>query len=266
MLGIKVYNIYTGKVVRLIGKVESTERFIKIALYQGVTHGSAAIPEEIKTEAEADPHLICTSFKRSRFYLFSRREPSEKGEESLFGVGRDILNERPPPEERGKLVQQPTVQHGNTATIHTTMGDITIKLFLRECPKTYQNFTTHATNGYYNSVIFHRVIKGFMIQTGDPQGDGTGGNSIWGEDFEDEFHRDLRHDRPFTVSMANAGPNTNGSQFFITTVPCPRLDNKHTVFGRVISGMERVLDIEKVATDKYDKPLEDVKIISITLQ
>ena len=121
---------------------------------------------------------------------------------------------------------------GKQATIHTTMGDIVVKLFHQECPKTVENFTVHSKNGYYASclpdmavlhpfaagskdnIIFHRVIQGFMIQTGDPQGDGTGGESIWGGEFEDEFHRNLKHDRPFTLSMANAGPNTNGSQFF----------------------------------------------------
>ena len=102
-------------------------------------------------------------------------------------------------------------------------------------------------NGYYNNHLFHRVIRGFMIQTGDPLGDGTGGQSIWGADFEDEFNRALKHDRPGTVSMANASaPNTNGSQFFITTVAIPKLDNKHTVFGRVTKGMDVVSEIEKV--------------------
>jgi peptidylprolyl isomerase domain and WD repeat-containing protein 1 len=99
-----------------------------------------------------------------------------------------------------------------------------------------ENFLGHCQSGYYDNVLFHRVIAGFMIQTGDPLGDGTGGESIWGNEFDDEILSQLRHDRPFTVSMANAGPNTNGSQFFITTVATPWLDGKHTVFGRVVKG------------------------------
>jgi len=143
------------------------------------------------------------------------------------------------------------------------MGDIHIKLYPKEAPKTVENFTVHSKNGYYNGLIFHRVIKGFMIQTGDPLGDGTGGTSIWGRDFEDEFHQKLNHNIPFTVSMANAGPNTNGSQFFVTTVPLPHLNNKHSVFGRAVKGMEVVREIERAKTDKDGKPYEDIKIINI---
>lgn len=104
-----------------------------------------------------------------------------------------------------------------------------MKLFASECPKSVENFCVHSKNGYYNGHIFHRVIKGFMIQTGDPTGTGTGGQSIWGGDFKDEFVSTLKHDRPYTVSMANAGPNTNGSQFFITVLPTVSdLDLKYT--------------------------------------
>jgi peptidylprolyl isomerase domain and WD repeat-containing protein 1 len=95
-----------------------------------------------------------------------------------------------------------------------------INLKILRCPKSVENFAVHARNGYYNGHLFHRVIKQFMVQTGDPLGSGTGGTSIWGHDFEDEFNPNLRHDKPYTISMANAGPNTNGSQFFITVIPC----------------------------------------------
>ena len=116
------------------------------------------------------------------------------------------------------------------------MGDIVVQLYPQKTPKTAQNWLTHAANGYYNNVVFHRVIKGFMLQTGDPTGTGRGGQSIWGGNFQDEIVRNLKHDKPGVLSMANSGANTNGSQFFITCAATPWLDGKHTVFGRVVSG------------------------------
>lgn len=110
------------------------------------------------------------------------------------------------------------------------MGDIHIQLFPGECPKAVENFCVRSRNGYYNGHTFHCIIKDFVIQTGYPTGTGMGGESVWGE-YEGEFHSALQHDRPYTLSMANAGMNTNGSQFFITVVPMPWLDNKHVVFG-----------------------------------
>lgn len=264
MIGIKLVNVVANKIIRVIGKVENTERFLAISLYQGRAVGSIDTGD-VRHDAQYDPTLICAAWKKNRFYLFTRREPQEPNEEDLLNTGRDVFNERPPKDEQTIAAKPAGHPLGSTAVIHTTLGDIHISLFAKECPKTVENFTTHSKNGYYNGLIFHRVIKGFMIQTGDPLGDGTGGTSIWGTDFEDEFHPNLRHDRPFTVSMANAGPNTNGSQFFITTVPLPRLDGKHTVFGRVTKGSDVVLAIEKVRTDKNDKPFEDVKIISINV-
>ncbi|EGW32606.1 uncharacterized protein SPAPADRAFT_61670 [Spathaspora passalidarum NRRL Y-27907] len=163
--------------------------------------------------------------------------------------------------------------HGNAGktkqpkvTLHTTFGDIKLELFDKLAPKTAENFITLCKRKYYNNVIFHRVIKSFMIQTGDPKGDGTGGESCWGGHFPDEFNNQLNHKQPFMVSMANAGPNTNGSQFFITTDEASFLDNKHTVFGKVISGIDTVKQIEDAETDENDKPIEQIAIISTTLE
>ena len=183
------------------------------------------------------------------------------------------------------------------ATINTTKGTIKVKLFPEETPKTFENFTTHAKNGYYDGIIFHRIIKDFMIQGGDPEGTGRGGESIWGHSFEDEFHPDLHNIRG-ALCMANAGPNTNGSQFFI--VQCkscdprflsqmeqmgtdygfgpdvienyknlggtPWLDFKHSVFGQVCEGMDVVDAIAEAPTGFQDKPVEDIKILSIDIE
>jgi peptidyl-prolyl cis-trans isomerase B (cyclophilin B) len=129
-----------------------------------------------------------------------------------------------------------------TATIETNRGDIVLKLHATQAPRTVNNFVCLAEDGYYDGVTFHRVIKDFMIQGGDPAGTGRGGP---GYTFKDEFDPKLKHDRPGVLSMANAGPNTNGSQFFITHVPTPWLDGKHTVFGQVIGGQDVVNAIEQ---------------------
>jgi len=174
--------------------------------------------------------------------------------------------------------------------MNTTMGTIKIKLFPEYAPKTVENFLTHAENGYYEGIIFHRVIEDFMIQGGDPTGTGMGGESIYGDSFEDEFSMNLFNLRG-ALSMANAGPNTNGSQFFIVQkndidsgiasqmeqagFPAeiikayeemggtPHLDHRHTVFGQVIDGMDVVDKIAAVETGANDKPVEDVVIESI---
>ncbi len=153
------------------------------------------------------------------------------------------------------------------AQMKTNMGDIEIQLFANEVPKTVENFVGLITKGYYDGVTFHRVIADFMIQGGDPTGTGSGGESYFGGSFEDEFVDSLRHSEPGILSMANAGPNTNGSQFFITLVPTPWLDGKHSIFGKVISGLDVVQAIGKVATSKpYDKPLKDVVMEKVTVE
>ena len=165
-----------------------------------------------------------------------------------------------------------------TATLTTTQGTVTVRLFPDHAPKTVRNFVELAEGGkewtnpvtrvkskdkLYDGTIFHRVITNFMIQGGDPLGNGTGGP---GYKFADEIHPDLRFDKPYLLAMANSGPGTNGSQFFITTVPTPWLTGKHTIFGEVIGGADVVDAISRVQTVPGDRPVTDVVLQSVTIQ
>lgn len=147
-----------------------------------------------------------------------------------------------------------------TARMKTDVGTMVIELFADKTPKTVNNFIFLARQGYYEGVIFHRVIANFMAQGGDPTGTGAGGP---GYKFEDEFHPSLRHDKQGVLSMANAGPGTNGSQFFITHVPTPHLDNRHSVFGQVIEGLDVLMEIKPRDPNNRNAPA--VKIISIEI-
>ena len=164
------------------------------------------------------------------------------------------------------------------AHFNTTLGAFTVELFDDKAPKTVANFATladgskewkHPKTGeshkkpFYDGLVFHRIIEGFMIQGGDPMGQGFGGP---GYQFEDEFHPDLRHDRAGILSMANAGPNSNGSQFFITLAPTPHLDRKHSVFGRVVDGLDVVEKIGRVQTDRNDRPATPVVMNKVTIE
>jgi cyclophilin family peptidyl-prolyl cis-trans isomerase len=165
--------------------------------------------------------------------------------------------------KKGKSMDTPKKPY---AVIETTMGTIELELFEKATPKTVKNFVELAQKGYYNGVIFHRVIDGFMIQSGDPTGTGRGGESIYGKPFEDEIVDTLKHSGPGILSMANRGPNTNGSQFFITLAPTPWLDGRHTVFGKVVKGLDVVQKIGKVQTSKpLDKPVKDVVMKKVTI-
>lgn len=269
LFGIKIVNLVTNRCMRVLGQIEHTERFIQIALVQSRSRRGPLVrlpgQNASKNKGLPEPVLAATSFGKHRIYFFGTHEPEDTGE---ITESRDIFNERPPREElvdEADVIPVASTSYAKSVVIHTTLGDIHITLYPDDCPKTVENFTVHCKNGYYDNLIFHRVIKGFMLQTGDPLGDGTGGTSIWGTDFEDEFVRHLKHDRPGILSMANAGPSTNGSQFFITTVPTPWLDNKHTVFGKVHRGMDVVQSIEKLPTDSSDKPFDEVKMVNLTL-
>ena len=149
------------------------------------------------------------------------------------------------------------------ATIKTNMGAMKFQLEMEKAPVTSQNFINLSQKGFYNGLIFHRVIKGFMIQGGDPNGDGTGGP---GYTIRDEFHDELKHNKIGILSMANRGPNTGGSQFFITLAPTPWLDGHYSVFGHLIDGEDVLKKIGSVPTDSRDKPLKDVVIEKITVE
>jgi peptidylprolyl isomerase len=146
--------------------------------------------------------------------------------------------------------------------LETTQGSITFELFEDIAPKTCENFTTHLKNGYYDGVVFHRIIEDFMIQGGDPTGTGRGGESIWGKHFKDECARDVKFDKPGLLAMANAGPGTNGSQFFITTALTPWLHMNHTIFGEVVEGMDVIKKLEAVKKGPGDRPVDTQEIIS----
>ncbi|KAB5580536.1 hypothetical protein GE09DRAFT_442887 [Coniochaeta sp. 2T2.1] len=262
-VGIKVLNTYTNQVVKVYGKDESF-RPLNLTIYQGqpqkkgvTTVAMAASNNPLLQESESrDPVLVATGVGRQRFYMFTNEEDISKST-------RDVQNEKPTTLGQKEVEQKKVAETGTAAVIHTNYGDIQIRLFPDAAPKAVENFVTHSKKGYYNNTIFHRVIRKFMIQGGDPLGDGTGGESIWGHHFEDEFSN-LKHDKPYTVSMANAGPNSNGSQFFITTERTPWLDNKHTIFGRAIQGFDVIHKIENVRTYK-ERPEEDIRILNIDI-
>ncbi|KAJ5229220.1 hypothetical protein N7489_009928 [Penicillium chrysogenum] len=264
LYGVKCVNTYTNRVVRIYGRDEPF-RSVNLGLYQGqpqrkgvVTVSMAASSNPLLQEAEErDPILLSTGFAKVRFYMFTNETDISKST-------RDVQNEKPTQAAAGTgTTATKAAETGTAAILHTTFGDIHLRLYPSAAPKAVENFVTHARNGYYNNTIFHRVIRKFMIQGGDPQGDGTGGESIWGGEFADEFSV-LKHDKPYTLSMANAGPNTNASQFFITTEKTPWLDNKHTIFGRAVQGLDIVHKIENVRTHK-EKPEVDIKIVSISV-
>lgn len=262
MLGTKVISTYTNRVVKLYGR-DDNYRPLAMAIYQGApqkknvtTIAMAASSNPLLQQSETrDPVLITTGVGKVRFYMFTNNSEISKD--------RDVMNEKPRNANALKTQVAKAVESGTAAVIHTSMGDIHLRLFPDAAPKAVENFVTHAKRGYYNNTIFHRIIRKFMIQGGDPLGDGTGGESIWGRDFEDEFSS-LKHDKPYTLSMANAGPNTNASQFFITTEKAPWLDRKHTIFGRAVQGLDVVHRIENAKVFK-EKPVDDIKIINISI-
>ena len=255
MLGIKLINTSSNTCVKIFAKDERI-RPLHLALYQGTvetkirTIEMAASDNPLLAQAGViDPILFASAHQSHRFYLFGNTASDD----------RDAYNEKPTAQVTQTEIT--STDRATSATLHTSAGDITLTLFPDHAPKAVENFITHARQGYYDRTIFHRIIKQFMIQGGDPEGTGTGGTSIWGKEFDDEIS-DLKHEA-YTLSMANAGPNSNGSQFFITTVPTPHLDGKHTVFGRVSKGIDVVHEIERAKVGRLDRPVSPVEIHSI---
>jgi peptidylprolyl isomerase domain and WD repeat-containing protein 1 len=286
MLGIKILDWRNRKLLGMTGKADAGSlRFCSVILASGSANVNTQMllargggvnsrneqEEEATTTKVTDTLLIALAYTQRRVYVYSHIDPVVSGDSDAL-TRRDVWNEAPTVSDQlysstGNSRQEQATEKAQTkAILRTTMGDIHIQLYHKQVPKTIENFVGHCRSGYYDNVIFHRVIAGFMLQTGDPLGDGTGGESIWGGEFEDEIVPGLRHDRPYMVSMANAGPNTNGSQFFITTVPTPWLDGKHTVFGQVVRGMDVCNAIDKVKTDRLDRPLDEIRIHSVDLE
>jgi peptidylprolyl isomerase len=164
------------------------------------------------------------------------------------------------------LWAEETTAQRPTVVLETTQGPITLELYPDIAPLAVENFTTHIKNGYYDGIAFHRIIAGFMIQGGDPTESGYGGESIWGKPFKDEFGPNIIFDRPGILAMANAGRGTNRSQFFITLAPTPHLNGRHTIFGRVIEGMENLRRLGSVPTGPKDRPLQRQEIVKATVK
>lgn len=182
---------------------------------------------------------------------------------SLTSTVMDVVNSNEAAVLADDVVRYERIKKKGYVRIQTNMGPLNIELFCDLVPKTCENFLRHCKNGYYNGTKFHRSIRNFMIQGGDPtskhgKASGRGGTSIWGTKFEDEFKPNLSHAGRGILSMANSGPNSNQSQFFITYRSCKHLDGKHTIFGKVVGGIDTLTEMERIEVDKYDTPIEDI--------
>jgi len=186
----------------------------------------------------------------------------------IFAVALQPVNAQEKTKEKNMTDMKSDNAKKEIMVIETSMGTIEVELFRSDAPKTVENFVQLAAKKYYDGIIFHRVIDNFMIQGGDPTGTGTGGESIYGKGFEDEISPKYKFDHPGLLAMANTGrPMSNGSQFFITTVPTPWLTGKHTIFGEVVSGMDVVNAIGKVSVAKgNNKPVKDVVMNHVYLK
>ena len=197
------------------------------------------------------------------------KEYSQKKEEEYLKILEQVYYYNQTQKVVQDIVKEAAIKdyaHDRVMVMETTAGTVEISLFTRVAPKACENFMGLAAKNYYDGLTFHRVIPKFMIQGGDPKGDGSGGTSIWGTPFEDEVRDDIQFDHAGLLAMANSGPATNGSQFFITVAPTPHLNKKHTIFGEVLSGYDIVKTISETPTGPNDKPLTEQKIIRLYLK
>ena len=186
---------------------------------------------------------------------------------SLFLTGCNVKETKEHNQtQKSPIVNSDSKKETTIVVLETNQGNIEIKLFPKVAPLAVENFVGLIKKGYYDGIIFHRVIKGFMIQGGDPTGTGRGGSSIWGKEFKNENSPNLVFDKPFILAMANAGPNTNGSQFFITTAKTPWLNGGYTIFGEVTKGKDAVRKIEGTKTARGDRPVVEQKILKAYLK
>ncbi|MHC4714662.1 MAG: peptidylprolyl isomerase [Planctomycetota bacterium] len=234
-------------VLILVGFVVVLAAFAAAVVWQDVAHHSGEGGHSEGHEGEHAPGGVCEDC------LTDALETAGAESEEPVAAPAAAPSAPQPPWQKGPRMK---------VRIRTSMGDIDILVFGDFVPQTAANFIELTKKGFYNGLIFHRVIPDFMIQTGCPQGTGSGGP---GYTFPDEFVAELTHNQPGMVSMANRGPSTNGSQFFITVKETPWLDGKHAVFGQVVAGMDVVMKISKVATDQGDRPLEPVKMETVEL-
>ncbi|KAF2072917.1 hypothetical protein CYY_005774 [Polysphondylium violaceum] len=214
-------------------------------------------PEEEKVEREFEKFKKEREEKERALKKHSIQAPSFT---STGFSHNQMPTEKHPSETPGKVTKKK-----GYVQMKTNVGDLNIQLHCDLAPKACENFLTHCTDGYYDGVLFHRVIKNFMAQGGDPTGTGTGGKSIWGRSFKDEFVPSLMHSERGVLSMANSGPNTNNSQFFITFRSTPHLNNVHTIFGKVVGGLDTLKKIEMVSVDDNDRPTKPITIVSTSV-
>lgn len=281
---IKVLDHLNNNVVSKIGGGDIPPLYpLNISLFKGLPKNWASIKGGLSIEMASSSSfarddssfLVFTSWKRGRFFILANDIDvlPENRDISNESCGIEVCQKEENDASSGgasiKIALNPKIAFKNIykkAIIRTSLGDVSF-IFFENCPLAVENFCKLAQRKYYDGTIFHRVIENFMLQGGDPTGSGEGGKSCWGDVFEDEIIKGISNfDKPFLVAMANSGPNSNGSQFFITVAECPWLDDKHTIFGKVISGQDVLLMISKTATNQDDRPLKDVKVVEIDIE